>query len=166
MTLTLTTGCQQWLESGKSHEFIINQSSDTIWHWHPAIYLLVASIKAWTSSMLSDLYTILSLTTTTVSISSSSSRNTRRIGLWELSHPNIWLLPCAPTVQASWARVSTSLTRFDEIGNSYTGYQLLRKKFAILSQFLADEHIRAQLQRDQRYFQEHREELNQMVEQR
>uniref|UniRef100_A0A1I7XQL9 MYND-type domain-containing protein n=1 Tax=Heterorhabditis bacteriophora TaxID=37862 RepID=A0A1I7XQL9_HETBA len=41
-------------------------------------------------------------------------------------------------------------------------YQLLRKKFAIFNQFLANEHIHAQLQKDIRYFDENRENLRKM----
>ncbi|CAI4231370.1 unnamed protein product [Auanema sp. JU1783] len=39
-------------------------------------------------------------------------------------------------------------------------YQLLKTKFSILAQFLSDEHIRAQLQRDRRHFAEKKESYN------
>ncbi|CAJ0581830.1 unnamed protein product, partial [Mesorhabditis spiculigera] len=41
-------------------------------------------------------------------------------------------------------------------------YQLLRKKMGIVSQFLAEEHIRAQLQREVRHFEENAESLQRM----
>lgn len=40
-------------------------------------------------------------------------------------------------------------------------YQFLRKKFAIFSQFLYDEHIKSRLTKDARYFREHQAKLNQ-----
>ncbi|CAJ0963190.1 unnamed protein product, partial [Mesorhabditis belari] len=41
-------------------------------------------------------------------------------------------------------------------------YQLLRKKMAIVSQFLAEEHVKAQLQREVRYFEENGESLQRL----
>ncbi|KAE9420854.1 hypothetical protein Angca_007187 [Angiostrongylus cantonensis] len=41
-------------------------------------------------------------------------------------------------------------------------YQLLRNKFTVFNQFLKDEHIHAQLQKDIRYFHENMESLNKM----
>ncbi|WKX96668.1 hypothetical protein Q1695_012812 [Nippostrongylus brasiliensis] len=43
-----------------------------------------------------------------------------------------------------------------------TTYQLLRAKFGVFNQFLRDEHIHAQLQKDIRYFQENSESLKKM----
>uniref|UniRef100_A0A0K0DCA4 ANK_REP_REGION domain-containing protein n=1 Tax=Angiostrongylus cantonensis TaxID=6313 RepID=A0A0K0DCA4_ANGCA len=42
-------------------------------------------------------------------------------------------------------------------------YQLLRNKFTVFNQFLKDEHIHAQLQKDIRYFHENMESLNKMM---
>ncbi|CAD6198261.1 unnamed protein product [Caenorhabditis auriculariae] len=41
-------------------------------------------------------------------------------------------------------------------------YQVLRKKLNVFHQFLSDEHIRAHLHRDARYFEENREDLNKL----
>ncbi|KAJ1356955.1 hypothetical protein KIN20_014945 [Parelaphostrongylus tenuis] len=41
-------------------------------------------------------------------------------------------------------------------------YQLLRSKFTVFNQFLKDEHIHAQLQKDIRYFRENMDSLNKM----
>ncbi|WKX96669.1 hypothetical protein Q1695_012812 [Nippostrongylus brasiliensis] len=73
------------------------------------------------------------------------------------------MLPNCSTGQSiDVVQVMRSLAQFVANFNYCLNQQLLRAKFGVFNQFLRDEHIHAQLQKDIRYFQENSESLKKM----